>query len=224
MINGLRNLALHPERAEWKFSPQHYLMTQDCANDDREALLMCVQGEILVKSSERVRLHSPAEQIKVRKQKFNTPYHMRGHLIAMDVSVDANSLRPDDDITYEIEIRTADMLKVSDNKVGFQVSAVEDTTLLQRHSVTLPAHYRQLFQHNETISMYVCIVGKGQDIVLTALRPHDPSRIPDIEWMTLPEILGTYGADAFEIFKTSIQVTAALRQGTIPCFKMSRGI
>lgn len=220
MINGLRNLALHPKRAEWQVSPQHYLITQDCANEGREALLMCPQGESLAKSYERVRLQSPAEEVKARKQRFKTPYHMPGHLIAMDVWVDADGLGTDEDIAYEIEIRTAEMLKVCPNKQGFLVSDLKDTTLLQRYTVTLPDHYRELFRRDTAISMYVCITAEGQDIVITAMRPRDSSKTPEMEWMTLPEILGTFGGDSLEIFKTSIQVTAASRQGMIPCFDL----
>jgi hypothetical protein len=217
-VNGLLNLALHPERAEWQLSPQHYLITQDCANERHEALLMCTQGEPLAKSYERVRLTSPTEDIRARKQSFPTPYHMPGHFVEMVVSVDASSLETDEDIVYETEIRTADILKVSRNPLGFQVSDISDTTLLQRYSVTFPDHYRQLFRQHATISMYVCITAEGQDISLTVLRPTDPSKIPSIEWMTLPEVLGTYTADCLEIFKTSIQVTAASKQGIVPRF------
>jgi hypothetical protein len=218
VINGLRNLALHPERAEWQCSPQHYLITQDGENGQREALLMCMQGDPLAKSHERIRLHSPAELIKTRKQRFHNPYHMPGHLVAMAVSVETHEMGVGEEITYEMEIRTADMLKVYRNKQGFRVSDLSDTAVLRRYSVALPGHYRQLFEENTDVTMYVCVTAKGQDIVLTALRPRDASKTPGIEWMTLPEALGTYGTESLEMFKTSVQVTAASRQGTIPCF------
>jgi hypothetical protein len=221
VINGLRSLAVHPERAEWQCSPQHYLITQDGENGRREALLMCMQGEPLAKNHERTCLHSVTELIRTRKRSFPNPYHMPGHLVTMAVSIEAGDMGVGENITYEIEIRTADVLKAFRNKQGFQVSELGDTTLLQHYTVTLPDHYRDLFRRNTVIPMYVCITAKGQDIVLTALRPRHAGKIPDIEWLTLPEVLGTYGSDSVEMFKTAVQVTAASRQCTVPSFDIS---
>jgi hypothetical protein len=146
---------------------------------------------------------------------------MPGHLVTMAVSIEAGDMGVGENITYEIEIRTADVLKAFRNKQGFQVSELGDTTLLQHYTVTLPDHYRDLFRRNTVIPMYVCITAKGQDIVLTALRPRHAGKIPDIEWLTLPEVLGTYGSDSVEMFKTAVQVTAASRQCTVPSFDIS---
>lgn len=64
--------------------------------------------------------------------------------------------------------------------------------------------------------MHVCVSVRGQDILLTALRPHNLSVIEGIDWMTLPEVLGTYSADRLDIFKTSVQITTAIKQSIAP--------
>jgi hypothetical protein len=222
VIAGLRSLALHPERAEWQCSPQHYLIPQDGDDGNREALLMCMQGQVLAKSHEATRLHSVTECIRARRQSYPNPYHMPGHLVQMAVSIDADNMNENEEIIHELEIRTADILKLYRNKQGFQVSDLANTIVLQRYHVSLPDHYRELFRQHSEIPMYVCITIKGQDIVLNALRPRDCRKTPYIEWMTLPEIIGTYGADSIEIFKTSVQITAASRQGIVPDIELSK--
>jgi hypothetical protein len=216
VINGLRSLALHPEGAEWRCSPQHYLITQDRPEGGREALFMCKQGEPLA-NGRLVRLSEPAETIRARKERYRTPYGMSSHLVEMEVGVDPAELEVAEEITHELEVRTADPFRPLRNERGFPVSRLEHTVLLHQYSVTLPGSYRQLFRENGTLSMYVCITADVQDIVLTAIRPRGPSRIPDIEWMTLPEILGTYGPDAVDVFRTSVHVTTAVQQGMLPC-------
>ena len=56
----------------------------------------------------------------------------------------------------------------------------------------------------------------GQDIMLNAIRPKgDAEEWHDIQWLTLPEVLGTYGEDSVEMFETAVQVTSALQQKEI---------
>ena len=56
---------------------------------------------------------------------------------------------------------------------------------------------------------------EGQDIVITALWPQDPSQMPELEWMTLPEALGV-DAKELHVFRTSIRVTVATKQRIMP--------
>ena len=185
----MSSLAAHPERAEWQGAPRHLLITQTNENNEqREALLVCKQGDQLAKHHDRKLLDDPAYDIKCRKEKLANPYSLPGHFLAMDVSLDDESTAADEPITYELELRTADMLNVSRNKQGFEVSDLDDTTL---------------------ISMYVCVSVMGQDILLTALRPRDLSIIEGIDWMTLPEVPGTHNTDRLYVFKTSVQITTA---------------
>jgi hypothetical protein len=214
----LSSLAAHPERAEWQGAPRHLLITQTSENNEhREALLVCKQGDQLAKHHDRKLLDDPAYDIKCRKERLANPYSLPGHFLAMDVSLDDECTAADEPITYELELRTADMLNVSRNKQGFEVSDLDDTTLLHCYSVSLPHTYRELFRKQKTISMYVCVSVRGQDILLTALRPRDLSVIEGIDWMTLPEVLGTYSADRLDVFKTSVQITTAIKQSVVPC-------
>lgn len=180
---------------------------------------MCEQGDRLA-NSEPVRLSCPAQIIEERKRLFKTPYQMPGHLVAMDVSVDADELEADEEITHQLEIRTADPFMPLLNERGFLVSKMENTVFLHRCIVRLPDNYKELFRQQGGLSMYLCITAEGQDIVVTAMRPRDLLGVPDIEWLTLSEILGTFGADSVETFKMSIHVTAAVRQGLIPYFNL----
>lgn len=214
-MHGLQTLVSHPERAAWSCAPQHYFITQDGSNGECEALLVCEQGDRLA-NGKPVRLSSPAETIAARKHQYRTPYEMPSHLIAMDVSVDAIELEADEEITHQLEIRTANPFKPSKNERGFVIARLDDTVFLHRYNVRLSDSYKHLFRQEGSLSMYVCITAEGQDIVLTAIRPHDWSQIPDIEWLTLPEILGTFGADSVETFQLSICVTAAVKQSTLP--------
>lgn len=212
VINGLQSLVLHPERAAWCSAPQHYLVTQDSSNGGLEALLMCKQGDRLA-NSESVRLLSPSETVLARKKQYKTPYEMPSHLVAMNVSIDATDSDDHEEILHHLEIRTADPLIPYPNKEGFLVSKLEDTMFLQEYVVRLPDDYRDLLRQEENTTLYICITAKGQDIVLSAIRAREPSSIPDIEWLTLPEVRGTYSADLIDTFQTSVCVTAAVRQG-----------
>lgn len=131
-------------------------------------------------------------------------------------TLDSGDILPNEPIIHELTIRTAKTLKTRPNKDGFQVSKLEDTTLLRSYEVTLPSSYRELFKQRKELRMYNCIVGEGQDIVLFTIRPLDHLLESDvewpIEWMTLPELLGTFGESSFEIFRTSIKVTTAMKQ------------
>ena len=215
MIDGLRSLVHNPERAAWQFSPQHYLITHDCNGGEQEAILLYRQGDTLAHTHQKVILESPSELIE-RKRKSRNPYHVPGHLVAMDVKLDSEDILPNEPIIHELTIRTAKTLKTRPNRDGFQVSKLEDTTLLRSYEVTLPSSYRELFQQRKELRMYNCIIGEGQDIVLFTIRPLDHLLKSDvkwpIEWMTLPELLGTFGESSFEIFRTSIKVTTAMKQ------------
>ena len=216
VIAGLRNLALNPERAEWQLSPQHYLITQDTDDDNKEALLLCLQKAALAKASARVKLPSPAETIQRRKQRYPNPYELPGHLVMMEVSLDGQGGHEDEPIYHQLEIRTADKLKTHKNNRGFQVSKLEDTTVLGGCPISLPQHYYRLFPQQNKVVMYVSMSVKGQDIVFNVVRPRDGIDIPyDISWMTLPELLGTCGEDSVEIFETSVLVTAAVPQSNV---------
>jgi hypothetical protein len=214
VIDGLRSLVHHPERAAWQFSPQHYLITQQSEEDEEEALLLYRQGDALAKCHDKVQLLSPNE-LTERKRNSKTPYHIPGHLIAMDVKLDSDQIQPGESIFLHVEIRTADLLKTSPNKRGFQVSKLEDTTLLRTYDVALPSNYRDLFQKRKTLTMYNCVALEGQEVVVFTIRPLEKFFESEvewlIEWMTLSEILGTFST-CFDIFRTSVKVTAAYRQ------------
>jgi hypothetical protein len=83
--------------------------------------------------------------------------------------------------------------------------------ILQKHVVTLPSHYRELFAERRSVTMYVSVTCKGQDIVVNMIRPRDNNCL-DIDWLALPELLGMYGEGEFDIYRTSLQVTSCKLQ------------
>jgi hypothetical protein len=119
-----------------------------------------------------------------------------------------------------IELRTAASLKVYRNQQGFLVSDLKDTVLLEKYTIRLPRSYHTVFYEHGKILMYNGITIEGQDIVITALRPSCLAKTQQayLEWMTLPEVLGTFKEDRFDIFKTSFRVTAASTQNILPRF------
>jgi hypothetical protein len=136
---------------------------------------------------------------------------MPGHLVTLDVWLD-DEISNEESITHEIELRTSDELDTYQNKAGFLVSDISKTSVLQKHVVTLPSHYRKLLTERRSITMYVSVTCKGQDIVVNMIRPRGNIDCLDIDWLTLPELLGTYGEREFEIFRTSLQVTSCKLQ------------
>ncbi|KAK7177698.1 hypothetical protein PSPO01_16254 [Paraphaeosphaeria sporulosa] len=212
VIWGMKNLALSPERAQWVYSPQHYLLTQDTKNGRKEALLLYRQGETLAKRYERVAIESIAETIKERKKGARFPYHIPGHLVKMDVYLANPTISKQEPILHHLEIRTTDKLKTHRNKAGFQVSKLSHTKTLRTCTVELPQHYHGLFAKSRSITMFISLTVVGQDIVLNALRPRDAELSRDMEWLTLPEVLGTFGEESMEMFEVSAHVTAAVHQ------------
>lgn len=212
VIWGMQNLALSPERAEWFYSPQHYLLTQDTENGGREALLLYRQGDKLAKRYERFPLESPAEVIQNRKREAQYPYHIPGHLVKMDVYLAKETVSAHEPIFHQLEIRTADTLMTHKNKLGFKVSSLTNTKTLRTCTIKLPRQYHELFRRSKTVTMFMSLTVVGQDIVLNAVRPYDAELSRNMEWLTLPEVLGTYGEDSVETFEVSAHVTAAVYQ------------
>lgn len=147
VISGLSSLAAHPERAEWQMALRHLLITQISETNERgETLLTCKQGDRLAKQHDRKLLDNPAYDIKCRKERLVNPYSLPGHFLATDLSLADECTAADEPTTYELELRTADMLNVSRNAQGFEVSDLDDTTLLHCYSVSFPHTHRELFR------------------------------------------------------------------------------
>lgn len=142
-------------------------------------------------------------------------YHEPGHFVAMDVWLDDVNLAKNERITHGLEIRTAKDLITSRNRVGFEVSRLDTTTVIHSYSVTLPRNYRKMFSNSRSIRMYVCIMVDGQNIKIRALRPLDAVSIPDFEWLTYPEVVGTYGEASLEIYGDSFYAATPKRQRVI---------